>query len=406
MAEDVKFAFVATGTDDKSPNIFTHLLSKHITLLRARLDRDKKKPSSFITLPARVRIVHFSFKTDEILVKDEFFGQASPNPKQGFVPIGSVTDGLSSFLTKSSPMSIIDVYHAVRRAPRQSVIDVSLYSHGFVEGPVFINTGDGAEGQQYSPGNPKRDPNDRDGRVRTDFFPNMGENPATADGKDALSQFKGGFVTGGAFRVFGCNVQDVVKFEGDRLYLRSIAFETLHQAYITPLTITGATRKSLLRGENPVQPIVLDMGHEFDVEISLKKDPHISHELNGVPLTSAKLLEIHYSDDLLFQGETARKLSKAYSEIVQFAARRVSKSYVFAAAQALTPEVIVFGALPGCGGLFDPGGTMFLDRHVCGPYLHFYEKFVKIKTVEDGAVRQANYGVFDAQAVANVKSFL
>jgi len=186
----------------------------HSRVETVRMRKKQEAPSSLIKIPVRVRFVHFDFKNDAIFARDEFFGNVSVSrdartAASRWKPIGQTGDTLSSFINQGGPArSITDIYHAVRKAPRGSLIDVSLYSHGFLEGPVVANTND--PGGEFSPSVPRRSLADHDGRVRTDFFPNMGEDP-NAEGQNALVEFRGGFASGAVFRIFGCNVQETCR---------------------------------------------------------------------------------------------------------------------------------------------------------------------------------------------------
>jgi len=98
-------------------------------------------------------------------------------------------------------VSIVNVYHSVRNAPPGSMLELSIFSHAFVDGPVLNNT-------SANPGATTRTPGDTDGRAAVDFQSNMGESdPASAD---ALDEFRNAFASTGSFRIWGCNIQDLV----------------------------------------------------------------------------------------------------------------------------------------------------------------------------------------------------
>ena len=100
----------------------------------------------------------------------------------------------------SPNVSIVNVYHSVRKAPAGSVLELSIFSHAFVDGPVLNNT------SSFSTTN--RTPGDTDGRAAIDFQPNMGES-GTANAH-ALDEFRRGFHGTGSFRIWGCHIQDLV----------------------------------------------------------------------------------------------------------------------------------------------------------------------------------------------------
>jgi len=424
MPDDLKFVFVATGRDSKNPRLFTGMGPAHVAVAILRLDKSKSASNSLITPPARVRFVHFNFEKDDIFVKDHLFGAKTPREDGKWKRLAEVTDNLSAFITQEgAQVSITDIYQAVRQAPAGSVIDISLYSHGFVEGPVLGNTSDFATPQEWAPGLPKRRPDDRDGRVRTDFFPNMGEDPA-GRGQDALTKFKAGLATGAVFRIFGCNVQDVVfvdengdvlPFGGEKLLLRSITWQVLREAFKLPISRNTAIGRQLRRTSrtNKVMPaaVSLDMQAEFIIEASLTDD-HLSHDYGpgNLPLTANKLREIHYAADAeFFQGVTnPDPITRSYVEVVKFCARQVMKTYVFQASKAL-PHITCFGAVPGVAGSFDQEGKhrlMFVDAKVYGFILKFFEVYLDIDRFEVGAPVQRNYGIFNAATVAKIEDHL
>lgn len=101
-------------------------------------------------------------------------------------------------------VSIVNVYHSVRKAPAGSVLELSIFSHAFVDGPVLNNTSASSA--------TARTPGDTDGRALIDFQTNMGESGA-ANAK-ALDEFKKAFAPTGSFRIWGCNIQDIVDTVG------------------------------------------------------------------------------------------------------------------------------------------------------------------------------------------------
>jgi hypothetical protein len=292
-------------------------------------------------------------------------------------------------------ISIVDIYRAVRKAPRATVLDVSVYSHGFIDGPVVENTGDSQ--LTAATGAPIRTDSDLDGRARSDFTPHMGETDVVAN-KDALKEFREGFATGATFRIFGCHVQDIVDGtafgQGARSLLRSTAFEVIHTAYELQLRKNTAAGKELRKKKKPAS-VTLDMDHEFALE---DEKNNTSHNLTN--FTRAQLKVLHYGFDPSFfpdQNTGALKFDKPFTEVIKFIARQTKLGYVFKAAEAL-PDVTCLGAVPGSGGDYETSGNrlMFVPKNDWGMILLFFQTFMGIKLDE------RNYGRFDAAGVAAI----
>ena len=96
---------------------------------------------------------------------------------------------------RAGRMSITDLYTAVQAigadpATKGSLTEVSVFSHGFFEGPILVNSDDGNTGAA-------RDANDKDARVDKDFKPtNMTAAQATS--------FKAAFSASGLWWSWGC----------------------------------------------------------------------------------------------------------------------------------------------------------------------------------------------------------
>ena len=311
MATDIKFIFAATGFDDGGPSTFTILGTRHTDFMIRQLNKTKGKASSPLTLPALVRFVHFDWQNDRIMVHEHPFpekGKKNPNVRWKELSTftsteGTATEDPSKFITKSAivsgnrcGISIVDIYRAVRKAPRGSVLDVSVYSHGFIDGPVVENTGD-AQLTKGTPPVPIRTDSDLDGRVRSDFMAHMGESDLVAN-KDALKDFREGFAPDATFRIFGCHVQDIVDGsafgESTRSLLRSTAFEVIRAAHTVQLRKNTAPAKELRKKKKNVT-VKLDMDHEFSIE---DQKNNTSHSLTNFNKTQLKTL--HYQLDQTF----------------------------------------------------------------------------------------------------------
>jgi hypothetical protein len=96
---------------------------------------------------------------------------------------------------RAGRMSITDLYAAVRAigatpATAGTLVEVSVFSHGFWQGPILVDSNDGHAG-------PERDPDDKDARVDKDFKP---PNMTAAQ----LVEFRGAFASDGFWWNWGC----------------------------------------------------------------------------------------------------------------------------------------------------------------------------------------------------------
>src|SRR5213079_1861857 len=142
--------------------------------------KDRKKPGSVIKADSVLRFIHFDCHAGNVGIYEHDFA--------------SRKDAASD-----QAVSITDVYHSARNAPRGSLLELSIFSHAFVDGPVLFNT-------FADPALTTRDPDDTDGRAAIDFQANMGETGQA----NALEEFRKAFADTGVFRIWGCNIQDLV----------------------------------------------------------------------------------------------------------------------------------------------------------------------------------------------------
>lgn len=408
MATDIKFVMVGTGFNDGRPNSFTIRATNHAKFMVNALNKKKGKADSPLTLPALVRFIHFNWQDDQILVYEHSFpvsGKVTPKPVWKELSTFSSTEGGASFdpktfITKSATVSgnrvgisIVDMYRAVRKAPRGTVLDMSIYSHGFIDGPVVENTSDA---QDVAGGQPIRTEADLDGRVRSDFTPHMGERDVAANAT-ALKDFREGFATGATFRIFGCHVQDIVDGsafgESSRSLLRSTVFEVIHAAFILQLRKKTAASADIRKKKKPAS-VTIDMGHEFALEDDANDtSDHLTN------FTAAQLKQLHYNLDAVFFPATTGPVvfDRAYTDVTKFIARQTKLGYIFKAAEAL-PAVSCLGAVPGTGGDYERTGNqlMFVPRSDWGSIILFFQNFMGLKFDD------RNYGVFDAAGVATI----
>jgi len=313
-------------------------------------------------------------------------------------------------------VSIVNVYHSVRKAPAGSILELSIFSHAFVDGPVL-------NGTDALPGSTSRTPGDTDGRALVDFQPNMGE-LGTANAH-ALDEFRTAFASTGSFRIWGCNIQDIVETvppEGGskrRCLIMSTVRQVVEEGFVRQLRIGGAIAK-LLRDTKKLPPgnttITLDIDREIGNEISLQTDPHAGHGLT--PFTRDRLFEIRYDEIFanhsyhdFFRGERtstsppkfAKTITRSLSDVVKFVAAETTGSYFFTAASGLQ-TVTVIGGAPGTSAELDAAGQQVIGPARLGE-ARFFSKFFDISITETGAEIQRHYAIFDNQGNA-VKTIL
>jgi hypothetical protein len=440
MPTDIKFVLIATGIEAD----FTELADNRARELVAAINKTKSTATSLVTPPAIVRFIHFAFQNRAVQVAEHAFpekgskpfqraqwkdiahfqpseGDAAFDPKT-FVDQSVHDDAGADLLPPPKPahLSITNLYHSVRGAPPGSVLEVSIFSHGWVSGPVLVNTFDSEEtldvnGVTFL----MRTDTDFDGRDRTDFLPHMGEDPtkdSSADkiksgGKDALAQFVAAFTPEkGTFRVFGCNVQDKIVFVGtdgipeDNLR-QSTVFQVLHQAFGRHLRSgeTSALVKKLRKGDSPDGALTLDMGQEFVNEAQRDALQPPNHHTHDPIHTAAELLPIHYSIDAsFFQLSTDKVLARTWEEILSFVARRTKIVYAFKAGVAFGQTgVSSHGAVPGTGGDFFRDEELKLTMmnvptRDWGDNIRFFKIYMGVPPDE------FNYGIFDKRSVAAI----
>jgi hypothetical protein len=308
----------------------------------------------------------------------------------------------------ATALSIVNVYHSVRQAPRGSVLELSIFSHAFVDGPVLFNTSAAA--------GTRRDPADTDGRAAVDFQADMGESGAA--NTKALEEFQKGFAATGSFRIWGCNIQDIVvtvrpgETVADRALIMSTVRQVVNAAYTRQLR-RGGTVAKLLREPKHLPPgstkISLDMDAEFSHERELQSDPHAGHGLT--PFPKDRLFEIRYTEahpehayaaffhaERDAHGDPAKAIERTLSEVVTFVAAETVPSYFFVAARALKTVTVVGGA-PGTSAELDGNGQQLI-----GPgrldQARFFSKFFGVSITDPDAKVQRHYAFLDNQGTA------
>jgi hypothetical protein len=405
VADLRKYVVIATGgmigeTLDFSPMArawMVHLVNKW-----------NRKPE--FVLPMNVVFVHFDYEAGKVSVYEHAFplkGKKKPSLKNGdwteladprddFKKIEISTQDNNANQTKT--LSITNAYSSIRQLPPGLVLDFSIFSHAYVKGPVLINTTDT---EDVAGGSSNRTVKDMDGRARTDFNQNMGEASA---GSGALGKFVAAFDPNGHFRVFGCNVQDVV---GTGEYKRSAVFQVIHQAYNKPVASGSALGKKLRNKKVPTDPLTLDIWEEMineaerDANKAAKEDPGVpawrSMSVAQQNAAANNLLKLHRNLDVFFYPEPSgnpavapqvKQIDRFWGDIEGLVARKISESYIFKAAQALAAHgVTCHGAPPGVGGNNEEDKRSLGLMRVCAvlkefgcddsfaPWLKYYQDF-------------------------------
>ena len=446
---DLKFVFLVSGQPRNiSDNTFANLAWLRVRELVTIFNRDRKKTGAPVGAGTEVHFVHFCCRTSA----DKKFPRVEAY-KHSFAAVRAAParaawkafEEAGSFIEwqpirdakKADPdhaLSIVNVYHSIRRAPAQSVLELSILSHAFVEGPVLTGT-------DAIAGLTTRTPGDTDGRAAIDFTDSMGEDPKVelgpyVDGKPppsggkgpgkitAIRQFDNAFALSGTIRVWGCNIQDIVftTAPGDsapsRCLILSTPRQVIEEAFKRPLT-KGGLRGVLLRGvKRPAGStmIRLDMGNQMHFERQLQSDPHAGPAFT--PFGETRLLDVHYnaipnataatSPNIEFfrpagMGGTLDKvIDRSFSDIAKFTAGVMMTSYGFAAAKAL-PDVTVFAPAPGTSA--DASDTV--QMHIEPARVteaRFFELVTGTSRQDTRSLVQRHYSKLDAAAVTAIEN--
>jgi hypothetical protein len=441
---DPLFIILVSGDPEAHDDGFARCAWLRVAELVAQFYRNRDKPGAVVQAATVLRFIHFDGHTATVgiyehdfakqkgLVRDLHASSVQKNwttldasfvtahgtlnqqqdPKN-FVEWQQISQAKAAGATH--PLSIVNVYHSVRKAPPGSVLELSIFSHAFVDGPVLFNT-------PATPGSTRRSPDDTDGRAAIDFQSDMGENGTT--NVNALDEFRNAFAATGSFRIWGCNIQDIVMTippEGGTVKRRCLIMSTVREvvdaSFTRQLKLGGAIAK-LLRDDKRLPPgstnISLDMDHEIAHEIELQADPGAGHGFT--PFSRDRLFEIRYDEVFadhsyqeFFQGERdssgnfAKTISRSLSDIVKFVAAETTPSYFFVAAQALKTVTVVGGA-PGTSAELDETGQQLI-----GParldQAKFFSKFFGVSITEADAKRRRHYAILDNEGKA-VKAIL
>jgi hypothetical protein len=443
MSDPIKFIFIVTADGAE----FDDLANERTIELCRKFYAKRLKPSAVLHAPATLRFVHFFCRKNAINVFDfPLSSTTKPRPPTSmkrkwkalsdFTPSGDPSFSPAMFVdSAASPFTILNIYHSIRGAPPHSVLELSIFCHAWAEGPL-IRRSQGSDDDPPAPVNglPMRRADDPNGRARTDFADNMGENPTEGKpkgkfprtgGKDALEEFKAALDPKASFIIFGCNGQDAVRdpVTNERTaLLKSSAGQVIHQAYLLPIAAYEAKKKNdlakigrdLAKGHVPDTPLSIDMGAEFDDE---RRDADAGgHYDIFVPGNDAASRaadkearkNAHYGLDnnstfFPAPSSTDFQFTREWTSVLGFVARRTQQTYAFTAASKLGIDVI-------SGPVGTKSSIVENDQmKVCGPYkrsectriVHFHESFMR---TSPSAKAERRYFVYDAATIANINT--
>jgi hypothetical protein len=453
VSDPIRFIFIVTAHPGQghSPGTFLKAADERTIELCRRFYDQRLNPGAVLPAPAVLRFVHFECLSNKINVFDfSLSTTATPRPPTSmsrkwtaldhFVASGDPSFSpfrfLDSFVDSSGKFTILNIYHSIRGAPPMSVLELSIFSHGWAEGPLIQDEATDAPKPANKNGLPMRRLDDTDGRARTDFEDNMGEDPTQGEppgqfprtgGKDALKEFKAAFDSRASFLIFGCNGQDPVRRPGDNeliAMLKSSAAQVIHQAYLLPTAANEAKKKNdaakigavLSTGNVPVDlEVPIDMDAEFDDERrDIDLGSHSYTTFNKVDRAADKEArkEAHYGLDPpptgLFPAATSTELKfkRKWSSVLGFVARRTQQTYAFKAASKLGIDVI-----SGPVGTKSSVGEKDHQQIVCGERRDFTSECTRIVRFHELFMRtnssvksERRYFVYDAATVAHINT--
>lgn len=443
----IKFIFIATADDGAFENAATPRAKE----LCKRFYDSRLNATGILPAPATLRFIHFDHNNNKIMVFDfSFTTNAKPTPpeKIKWVELNSFDDTTNpSFSPKNfldtgggSDLTILHIYHSIRGAPAGSVLELSIYSHGWTEGPILrAHAPNSNDDNPPAPinGLPMRNPSDTDGRARTDFEDNMGEDPNAGaapgafprtGGKNALTEFKAAFDKNASFLICGCNGQDPVREKTTNALigvLKATATQIINQAFTIP-TRANENEKSkktksaaaqlgaiLAKGTIPTDPIDIDAGAEFADELrDIQAGGHYTQfDATDLKADKKRRLELHYELDQKFfpavkrtggvvddQQET--KFQRNFTQVQGVVARRMQEMYGFKAASKLGIKILAGPVGVKSSVIPDQQmqvcGVKNKKPSECERALGFHEKFMGLTRDE------RNYFVFDQQAINHI----
>ena len=410
----IKFFFLVAGFDyehggSKRGLEFNHMCTGRVRERIVFINDRVGKPDALITQDTTLRFLRFDVETGKIEVIDRAFvagrgvkrttvleqdwkplssvgtGDAfdpavfvtkrplrAVNAASDYQPGGGNQPGLKQDATTTDIMSIVDVYHSVHDAPDGSVLEVSFFAHGWVEGPILVNSSDLRPAEEVRNHPHLRDTTDKDGRASVDFNITMGEPiDGTVTSMTRLLGFLASFDPKGALLSWGCNFD--------------IEISLIRQAI-----------RLIKKANGKVQD---DTVMQFEFE---------QRWLERYPVVDR--------DHVFFPADqTIARFSRTFGQVKDFLRQRLARGYAFKFVEAST-KLIGFGALPGTSG--DNEQSRFHMMRVCehqgtpafpgdknfecpdsyGLVFRFYKTHLGVEVDKQG------YGIFDVPTVQRLNA--
>jgi hypothetical protein len=198
-----KWVVLVAGFDHERSGVdFEQLALNRMALLieRHRLAQARAKASALMAMQTAPRFVLFDVKSG-IVRRSEVWkpkGERKWTEIARFNPVSAANYSGGGHVFDTDPagvLSITDVYRHVQQIGRTepgSLAELSVLSHGWVGGPILVNSFD-----RTAPGTLERDPDDRDARADKDFEPPNMDAAAKAD-------FQKAFATDAFVWTWGC----------------------------------------------------------------------------------------------------------------------------------------------------------------------------------------------------------
>ena len=453
IVSNPKFVFLVSGQPgDETPKRRTENTFANIAWLRVKelvkvYNKSRTKPDALVGITDEVHFIHFCAHTStdnkypRVEIYKHPFDKKTDAPSKAhwdeflddpsFVEWQPIRDARAT--NPATALSIVNVYHSIRRAPAGSVLELSIFAHSFVEGPVLTDTN-----SNTAP--PLRDKNDTDGRAATDFNDAMGEDPAIElgayngqpppsggkgpGGITAIKQFAAAFNAKGTFRIWGCNIQDIVfatppgETSPRRCLIMSTARQVIEEAYKRPLKKGGMGGSALRATTLPPSDTMLqlDMGHQMAKELELQSDPKqrasftnfgdvptlLSAHYNAVPKKGdATSPNIDFFQPATMGSTPQKVIQRSLSDVAKYVTQMMLASYGFVAAAAL-PDLTVFTGAPGTSSDLSDKIQAHIEPGRLGE-ANFFALVTGTPMTDEFALVQRHYTKLDATAVRSIQ---
>ncbi|HEU5280349.1 MAG TPA: hypothetical protein VFU26_15775, partial [Gaiellaceae bacterium] len=354
-----RWAVLVAGFDYERKGVdFERIAQSRMRLLIKRnvaAQKKAKTPFSAV-IDTAPRFVLFDFKSGLVRtsVATQPKGERTWKEIARFQPVSAAnySSGGHAFDTdQAGRMSITDVYEHVRMLGRTepgSVAELSILSHGWVGGPILVNSFDG-----LGSGIDARDPNDKDARTDKDFI------APTMDAA-ALAEFRAAFASDAFAWVWGCSFTNSPR----QVLYRVLSSAKYRSTAAGKLVNTDTFRLSFPREH---------------AELFFHVDPDF------FPARGA-------------DGEFPLTFDRTLAQVKNFFFARLSETYCNSLAQAA--QVPCFGALPGTYSDYERNVSdpVMVVPTAKPPYADDFTRSIRFYTTYVGArldPEGRSYGRFD-----------